>query len=183
LAPALKNELANPDKPCEFDSPNEDAVLHFSFIGMEAQDIPVAGKSVINVSLQSSAVGLDEVVVTSLGITREKKSLGYAVDEVKTDAIDKAGTANFLKNLDGQVTGVNITSLSSDPTSSAYVVIRGATSITGVQNRNMSATAQPLYVIDGVPVGNGGVGITGSRGNIDAGNFMSELSPDDIASI
>ena len=163
--------------------PNEDAVLHFSFIGMEAQDIPVAGKSVINVSLQSSAVGLDEVVVTSLGITREKKSLGYAVDEVKTDAIDKAGTANFLKNLDGQVTGVNITSLSSDPTSSAYVVIRGATSITGVQNRNMSATAQPLYVIDGVPVGNGGVGITGSRGNIDAGNFMSELSPDDIASI
>jgi hypothetical protein len=78
--------------------PDDNAILHFSFIGMESQDIPVAGKSVINVVLKSSAVGLDEVVVTSLGITREKKSLGYAVDEVKTDAIDKGGTANFLKN-------------------------------------------------------------------------------------
>ncbi len=164
--------------------PNEDAVLHFSFIGMEAQDIPVAGKSVIDVTLKASAVGLDEVVVTSLGITREKKSLGYAVDEVNSEQIDKGATSNYLKNLDGKVTGVNITSLSSDPTSSAYVVIRGATSLTGLLggsgHTNLSSTAQPLYVIDGVPVGTGGVT---TSGDIDAGNFMSEISPDDIKSV
>ncbi len=161
-----------------------DVNLHFSFIGMDSQDIPVGDKTVIDVIMISSAFGLDEVVVTSLGITREKKSLGYSVSEVESEEIAKGGTSNYLKNLEGKVTGVNITSLSADPTSSAYVVIRGATSLTGLLggsgSTNLSSSAQPLYVIDGVPVGNGGVT---TSGNIDAGNFMSELSPDDINSV
>ncbi len=163
--------------------PGNDAVLRFSFVGMEPQEILVGDKTVIDVTLKSSAIGLSDVVVTALGISRETKSLGYAVDKVTSDELDKGGTANYLKNLDGHVTGVNITSLSSDPTSSVFVVIRGATSIAGVQSGRISASAQPLYVIDGVPVGTGGVSVTGTRGNIDAGNFMSELNPEDIESI
>jgi len=184
IAGTTNGTITNVDGHYSIQVPDDNAILHFSFIGMEAQDIPVAGKSVIDVALKSSAVGLDEVVVTSLGITREKKSLGYAVDEVESDEIAKGATSNYLKNLDGKVTGVNITSFSSDPTSSAYVVIRGATSLTGLLggsgHTNLSSTAQPLYVIDGVPVGNGGVT---TSGNIDAGNFMSEMSSDDIKSV
>ncbi len=163
--------------------PGNDAVLHFSFVGMQPQDIPVGDKTVIDVTLKAEAIGLNDVVVTALGISRQTKSLGYAVDKVESDEIDKGGTANYLKNLDGHVTGVNITSLSSDPTSSVFVVIRGATSINGVQSGNVSASAQPLYVIDGVPVGTGNISVVGTRRNVDAGNFMSELNPEDIESI
>ncbi len=157
-----------------------EAVLEFSFVGMNTKNVTVGTQAVINVVLTESAEALDEVVVTALGISREKKALGYAIDEVNSDEIAMGGTANYLKNLEGKVTGVNITSLSSDPTSSAFVVIRGATSIAGVQGKNMSATAQPLYVIDGVAVGTGSIN---TSGDIDAGNFMSEMSPDDIESV
>jgi TonB-linked SusC/RagA family outer membrane protein len=160
--------------------PDEAEVLVFSFIGMETQEIEILNQTTINVSFVSSVVGLEDVVVTALGISREKKALGYAVDEVKSEDIAKGGTTNYLKNLDGKVTGVNFTSLSSDPTSSSFIVIRGATSIAGLQSRNMAASAQPLFVIDGVPVGTGSIGISG---NIDAGNFMSEISSDDIKSV
>ncbi len=162
------------------DVPDASSTLVYSFVGMETQEIVVGNKSTIDVSLATSSIGIEDVVVTALGISREKKALGYAVDEVGADEIAMGGTSNYLKNLEGKVTGVNITSLSSDPTSSSFIVIRGATSITGVQNRNMAASAQPLYVIDGVAVGTGGIG---TNGGIDAGNFMSEMSSDDIASV
>ncbi len=156
------------------------ATLVFSFVGMETQEVAVDGRTVINVTLVTSSIGLDDVVVTALGISKEKKALGYSVSEVGADELNQGASANFLKSLDGKTTGVNLTSLSSDPTSSTYVVIRGATSIAGVQGVNSSASAQPLYVVDGVPVGNGNVGTTQ---NLDVGNFMSEMSPDDIASV
>ncbi len=159
---------------------DENATLVFSFIGMKTKTVVVGTSVLINVILEAEDVAIDDVVITALGISREKKALGYAVDEVNSDEIALGGTTNFLKNLDGKVTGVNITSLSADPTSSTYVVIRGATSISGVQNRNSSASAQPLYVVDGVAVGTGGIN---TSGEIDAGNFMSEMSPDDIESV
>lgn len=159
---------------------NSEAVLEFTYVGMKTKDITVGNQTILNVILEESAEALDEVVVTALGISREKKSLGYAIDEVNSEEIALGATANFLKNLDGKVTGVAITSLSSDPTSSTFVVIRGATSIAGVSGRNSSATAQPLYVIDGVAVGSGGVQ---TFNEVDGGNFMSEISPDDIESV
>lgn len=156
------------------------ATLMFSFVGMERQEVALNGRSSVDITLVSTSIGLDDVVVTALGISKEKKSLGYSVSEVGNEDLNQGGTANFLKNLEGKTTGVNFTSLSSDPTSSTFVVIRGATSIAGVQGKNSSASSQPLYVVDGVPVGSGDVGVTS---NMDVGNFMSEMSPDDIESV
>jgi TonB-linked SusC/RagA family outer membrane protein len=160
--------------------PDASSVLLISFVGMETQEIAVGNQTEINVVLASSTIGIDDVIVTALGISREKKSLGYDVSTVNNDDINQGGSVNVLKSLEGKVTGVNITNLSSDPTSSAFITIRGATSIAGWNNRNSSNAAQPLYVIDGIPVGKGSVGITGS---IDVGNIMSELNPEDIESI
>ncbi len=111
------------------DVPDASSTLVFSFVGMETQEIVVGNKSTIDVSLATSSIGIEDVVVTALGISREKKALGYAVDEVGADEIAMGGTSNYLKNLEGKITGVNITSLSSDPTSSSFIVISIISSI------------------------------------------------------
>ncbi|NOR76174.1 MAG: SusC/RagA family TonB-linked outer membrane protein, partial [Draconibacterium sp.] len=110
------------------------ATLVFSFVGMESQEVALNGKTIVDVTLIATSIGIDDVVVTALGISRDKKAIGYAVDEVNSEDIAMGATANYLKNLEGKVTGVTFTSLSSDPTSSSFVVIRGATSIAGLQS-------------------------------------------------
>ena len=107
----------------------------------------------IDVTLVPSATEMGEVVITALGISREKKSLAYSVGEVKTEDLVKAGNINVMKSLDGKISGVNLTSLSSDPTSSVLVNIRGTTAMPTVGDRDVSRKGQPLYVIDGIPVG------------------------------
>lgn len=160
--------------------PSAQSTLVFTFVGMQSQEIAVNGKTVLDVTLSSVSIGVDEVVVTALGISREKKSLGYSVSSVSGDDMSQAGSVNMLKSLDGRVTGVNIVSLSPDPTSSALITIRGATSIAGISGKDQSNRSQPLYVIDGIPVGSGTVG---KLGGVDIGNKMSQLNPNDIESI
>ena len=172
--------VTNVDGQYNITVPSAQSALVISFVGMETQQIAVNGKSTINVTLASSSVAVDEVVVTALGISRDKKSLGYAVSSVNSDHLDQAGTVNVLKALDGKVTGVNIVSLSPDPTSSAFVTIRGATSIAGIAGKNESNLSQPLYVIDGIPVGSGSLA---KMGSVDVGNKLSQLNPSDIATI
>jgi len=156
--------------------PDDNAVLHFSFIGMEAQDIPVAGKSVIDVALKSSSVGLDEVVVTSLGISRQKKSLGYSVGEVGGDEVQKVAQTNVLNSLSGKVAGVTINSVGV-PGSSVSMVIRGASSLT--------TDNQPLFVVDGIPMNNTLNNVTEMARDtkVDYGNAISDLNADDIESV
>ncbi|MEI7523739.1 MAG: SusC/RagA family TonB-linked outer membrane protein [Mariniphaga sp.] len=172
--------VTNTDGQFTITAPNAQSTLEISFIGMQTQQVVVNGKSTINITLAPSTVTVDEVVVTALGISREKKSLGYAVSSVSSEKLPQAGTLNVLKALDGKVTGVNIVSLSSDPTSSAYITIRGATSIAGIAGQNEANVSQPLYVIDGVPVGSGALT---KLGGVDVGNKLSQLNPSDIASI
>lgn len=160
--------------------PNAQSVLVFSFVGMKLQEVPVNGRSNIAVTMETTTIGLDDVVVTALGISRDKKSLGYSVSEVSGEDISQAGSVNMLKSLDGRTTGVNIVSLSPDPTSSALITIRGATSIAGIANKDQANRSQPLYVIDGIPVGSGSVG---KLGGVDVGNKMSQLNPNDIESV
>ncbi len=162
--------------------PNAQSTLVFSFVGMQSQEIPVNGKPTINVTLSSVSIGVDEVVVTALGITKEKKSLAYSVSEVKSDNLVKGGNQNLMKSLDGKVSGVNLTSLSSDPTSSVLVNIRGTTALptTASDGTNVSLKGQPLYVIDGIPVGSQGVS---NKDGVDFGNIISQLNPEDIESI
>src|SRR6185437_7632377 len=130
------------------------AELRFSFIGYKTVTVKVGNRTHVDITLTNEASSLNEVVVTALGLSRQKKSLGYSVAEVNSENLVKAANPNVLKSLDGKVSGVNITNLSSDPTSSVLVNIRGTTAMPSLSSgADVSARSQPLYVIDGIPVG------------------------------
>ncbi len=160
---------------------NADATLVFSYVGYNTEEVAIGGRSVIDVTLAESVQALSEIVVTALGIKKEEKALGYAVSELKSDDLVKGANPNVLKSLDGKVSGVNLTSLSSDPTSSVLVNIRGTTTMPSLSSgADVSARSQPLYVIDGVSVGTQSFT---SKDGVDFGNILSQLNPEDIESI
>ncbi|MFA5327889.1 MAG: SusC/RagA family TonB-linked outer membrane protein [Prolixibacteraceae bacterium] len=163
--------------------PNAQSTLVFSFVGMQSQEIAVNGKPVINVTLSSVSIGVDEVVVTALGMKKSKKALGYNISSVNSDQIATGGVTNALKSLEGKVTGVQMNSLTSSPTSSVMFNIRGATALNGItagKDGNINNETQPLIVVNGVPVSTNKVGTTAG---IDVGNYMSSINPNDIESI
>jgi len=152
-------------------------VLVFSYLGLKTQEVPVSASNTINVTMQEDAALLDEVVVTALGIKREKKSLGYATQEVKGDAVSAVKQQNFVNSLSGRVAGLNIKT-SGNLGGSTNVVIRGNNSIAG--------NNQALFVIDGIPVDNGNTNTRNQqtgRGGYDYGNAASDINPDDIDTI
>ncbi|WP_254070782.1 SusC/RagA family TonB-linked outer membrane protein [Pedobacter sp. L105] len=161
--------------------PDGDATLLFSFIGYVSQEVPVGGRNLIDVVLKEQSNDLGEVVVTALGIKREKKSLAYSVTEVNGSDLTQARENNVANALTGKVAGVNATGLSTGPGGSSRIVIRGNGSLSG------SGGNQPLYVINGMPLDNstpGGSATTnGSAGNVDRGDGISAINPDDIESI
>src|ERR1700754_4996894 len=120
--------------------------LVISAIGWTAQDVDIVGKTSVTVALASSDKTLSEVVVTSLGIVRDKRSLGYATQQLKTDQIADKGAVNLINAMEGQVAGVNITGASGSAGSSVNINIRGITSFT--------RSNQPLFVVDGIPISN-----------------------------
>jgi len=156
--------------------PNTKAVLVITFVGMEPQEIAVSGKSVINVSLVSSTIGVEEVVVTALGIRREEKSLGYAVGKVGGQELTRVAQENVLNSLAGKISGVTINS-TGGAGSTVSMVIRGATS--------MTTDNQPLFVVDGVPMMNttNNVAGFGKDNRVDYGNAISDLDPENIENI
>ncbi len=156
--------------------PNRTSVLVFTFIGYVAERVPVNGQSNLDVSLLSDVMALDEVVVTALGISREKKSLGYSVAEVKGDALQKVAQENVLNSLAGKVAGVAINSTGTAG-SSVSMVIRGASSLT--------SDNQPLFVVDGIPMNNtlNNVQQMGRDNRADYGNAISDLNPEDFESV
>lgn len=156
------------------------ATLIFSFVGYRPVEVKVSGKSDVSVELEQAVAELSNVVVTALGITRNKKSLAYSVGEVKSEDLVKASNINALKSLDGKVSGVNFTNLSSDPTSSVLVNIRGTTALPTKTNANVALSGQPLYVIDGIPVG---TQTFTNKDGVDFGNILSQLNPEDIDNI
>jgi TonB-linked SusC/RagA family outer membrane protein len=146
-------------------------ILVFSFIGYKTQQVAVNGQTNISVTLEEDSNVLDEVVVTALGISREKKSLGYSTQQVKGEILNESPASNFVNNLSGKIAGVNISG-AGGVGSSARIVIRGESSL--------SMQSQPLFIIDGVPVGNDG---TNNSGSADYGNSASEINPADIESV
>ena len=168
--------VTNADGQYNITVPNAQSTLVVSFIGMESQQIAVNGKSSINVTLAPTSVSVDEVVVTALGITRQQKSLGYAVAEVKGEEIQKIATTNALTSLAGKVSGVQISSTGAAG-SSVNVVIRGASSLT--------SDNQPLYVVDGIPMNNSlsNMSSLGSGNTVDFGSAISDVNADDIESV
>lgn len=150
-----------------------------SFIGFDAQEIPVTNNATYKIQLSGTDYALDEVVVTALGMKREKKALGYSVQDVKGDALIENRTANIATSLNGKIAGMNISS-TSIPGGSNRIVIRGNNSISG---NNM-----PLVVVDGVPFDNSqGVDDVNTNswgaGYSDTGDGLSMLNPDDVESI
>ncbi|HEY3403122.1 MAG TPA: SusC/RagA family TonB-linked outer membrane protein [Ohtaekwangia sp.] len=152
------------------------STLVFSFLGMESQEIVVNDQTRIDVSLQTNITNLNEVVVTALGIKREKKAIGYSVSEVNGSQVSTALEVNAINSLSGKVAGVDITQTTAGPTGSSRVVIRG--------NSSINLKNQPLYVIDGVPMDNSDMGEdAGKWGGYDLGNGIANLNPKDIESI
>ena len=154
----------------------EGSILSFSFIGMSQKEVTVGASSTINVVLEGDNV-LDEVVVTALGIKREKKSLGYSTQEIKGDAVSTVKDANFANSLSGKVAGIDVKS-SGTMGGSSNVIIRGYSSLT--------RTNQALFVVDGVPISNENANARNQktgRGGYDYGNAAQDINPDDIESI
>lgn len=168
--------ITDNDGKFSFSVPNN-ATLVFSFVGMDTKEVAVGNQRKIDISMVPIVIGVDEVVVTALGISREKKSLAYSVSEVKGAELTKSAGSNVIKSLDGRVSGVNFTQSSTDPAGSVFVTIRGATSL-NISNSTMSA--QPLFVVDGIPLGTTAVE---NRNGADFGNLLSQLNPEDIESI
>jgi len=156
-------------------SPGE--VLVFSFIGLETTEYTVANNDRIDVVLQPDSSQLEEVVVTALGISREKRSLGYATQELNAEDVQTPGSDNVVNSLSGKVAGVQIIN-NTNIGGSTNVTIRGNTSLTGDN--------QALFVVDGVPVSNASHNTSdqrGGTGGFDYGNLASDINPDNIKSI
>ncbi len=152
-------------------------VLQFSYVGKKTEERTVGSANSIDVSLEDGANVLDEVVITAMGIKKEKKALGYATQEVKGDEISNTPVTNFAEALAGEVAGLDIQTYGSFG-GSANIIVRGYNSI--------SSSNQALIVIDGTPVlnetGNSG-NVTSGRGGYDYGNAAMDLNPDDIANV
>ncbi len=150
--------------------------ISVSYIGFETQNVPVAGRTQFNIVLEEDATALDEVVVTAMGISKDKKALGYAVQDVKSEDLAQAANTSLAGALQGKVAGVEITPSSGMPGASSQIQIRGARSFTGDNT--------PLYVVDGMPISSAadmdtGSSVTGS----DYANRAIDIDPNDIESI
>jgi TonB-linked SusC/RagA family outer membrane protein len=152
------------------------SVLLFSCVGYVTKEVVIDAQSVIDIRLAEDITALNEVTVTALGISREKKALGYFVGEVKGESLTRVMQENVLGGLAGKVSGVQIQNTGGDPGSSVSIIIRGA--------RSLGNDNQPLFVIDGVPVNNSlnNVDRLGTT-PVDYGNAISDLNPNDIESI
>lgn len=167
---------------------DENATLVFSFVGYKTEEVVLAGRTIIDLSMTPDTKSLEEIVVTALGIERSARSLGYATSKVKSDELTVNRTPNLMNALQGKISGVNISALGTGPGGSSKIRIRGQSSISGQNN--------PLIVINGVPVdntnfgnnlgntaGDASVATRGSGAATDGGDGLSSINPDDVESM
>ena len=146
------------------------ATLEISFIGYKT--VQVQASNGMTVKLVEDGEVLQDVVVTALGIKRDRKALGYGLTEVKGEELTKAKETNVINSLAGKVAGLVVNQTASGASGSTRVQLRGATEMTG--------NNQPLYVVDGVPLDNTNFGSAGEQGGYDLGDGISAINPDDI---
>ena len=144
--------------------------LVISYVGYREQTVKAAAG--MKIVLQEESTALSEVVVTALGIKRERKALGYGLAEVKGEELTKAKETNVMNSLAGKVAGLVVNQTAGGASGSTRVMLRGNTEMTG--------NNQPLYVIDGVPLDNTNFGSAGTEGGYDLGDGISAINPDDI---
>jgi len=154
-------------------------VLMISSVSYQQQQVDAGNESVINITLKQATDQLSEVVVTALGITRQKKSLGYSAQSIDAKALTENHQSNLLNALQGKVAGVTITSSGGGPGQGANILIRGVNSL--------NLGTEPLFVIDGIPIDNSSSsqGASAITGGLPAAmsNRAGDLNPDDIESV
>lgn len=156
--------------------PDNVTILVVSYIGMDAQEVNISGQTNVTVKLKPSGnANLTEVVVTALGVKREKRALTFAAQQLAGTELTKAGSPNFMEALSGKAAGIDIGISNSGVGGSTKTVLRGSKSITG--------NSEALFVIDGVPVVNNKGGQPGSYGGTDGGDGLSALNQDDFESV
>lgn len=153
--------------------------IEVSFLGYQTHFFTVGERSVYEIRLSSSVLGLDEVVVTALGLERASKDLGYAIQQIDGAAVNQVKSVNFLDNLSGKIAGVTINQGATGVGSTSSISIRGEASFT---NNN------PLFVVDGIPINNNTIfNFTNEAAagfqEVDFGNGAMEVNPDDVASV
>ncbi|MCW3805397.1 SusC/RagA family TonB-linked outer membrane protein [Plebeiibacterium marinum] len=174
--------ITRPDGTYSLNVPGDAKILVFSFVGMKTQDVLIEGRSTINVTMESDAIDVDEVVVTALGIRKEAKALGYATSNVGADELTQSGEQNVIQALAGKASGIQVIGSGGTPGASSKILIRGNSSFTG--------NNEPLIVVDGVPIDN-----TTSQTNagdnpynknlegVNNSNRALDINPDDIESV
>ncbi|MDD4115417.1 MAG: SusC/RagA family TonB-linked outer membrane protein, partial [Massilibacteroides sp.] len=154
--------------------PSSATTLIVSYLGMKTQEVAVKAK--VEVLLKVDSKTLDEVVVTAMGLNREKKSLGYAIQEVKSEELTKAGATSITSSLAGKVAGVQINQFGGSVGASSRIAVRG--------NSSLSHDQQPLIVVDGVPIANDTRRSGDNTYNgVDYGSGLNDINPEDIESI
>ena len=166
--------VTNFDGTFSLDVPDNAKTLVISYIGMKREEMAI--KPVMRILLTPDTQNLDEVVVTAMGLTRDKKSLGYAIQEVKSEELTQAGQISVTSSLSGKVAGVQINQFGGGVGSSSRISIRG--------NSSLSNDQQPLIVVDGVPIANDTqrTGDNTYKG-VDYGSGLNDINPEDIESI
>lgn len=152
------------------------ATLVVSYIGFVTQEVKAdTQKGEMTITLKEDTKRLGEVVVTALGIKRDRKALGYSLGEVSGKELQKAKEPNVINSLAGKVAGLTVSQTATGPSGSTRVILRGSTELTG--------NNQPLYVIDGVPMDNTNFESSDQWGGYDLGDGISSINPDDIENI
>ncbi len=157
-----------------------------SYPGMKTQEVPITDN--MTIAMSSDALGLSEVVVGAVGMSQEKKAIGYAQQTVGSDQLNNTGSGNVMSELEGKVAGLSVVNSAGDPGAGTFMNLRGVTSLTG--------NNQPLMVVDGIPIDNSinnfdptgaGAGAGGSAGNLTGGtqptNRGIDINPADIESV
>ncbi len=147
----------------------------FSYIGYRSETLKPDGKNVLNVTMQEDTQQIGEVVVTALGIKREKKMLGYAVQELKSDELNKTGDPSVTSALQGKVAGLQMNTSATGLGGSTKITIRG--------NSSLTDNNQPLWIVDGVPFSDTSTSSASRYDGVDRGSASMDINPDDIESI
>lgn len=166
--------VTNLDGTFSLDVPTNAKSLVVYYLGMKSQEVAI--KPVLKILMESDSQSLDEIVVTAMGLSREKKSLGYAIQEVKAEELTKAGPISVTSALSGKVAGVQVNQFGGNVGSAARISVRG--------NSSLSRDQQPLIVVDGIPIAND----TQRSGDdtykgVDYGSGLNDINPEDIESM
>src|SRR5690606_899888 len=160
------------------DVPSENSILVVSFVGYGTVEVTAGGRTVMYLSMSPDGRRLPEVVVTTLGVEKESKKLGYAATSVKTDELVTHRTTNIMESLEGKVAGLNITPPAAGAGASVQIRLRGQAAFAGANNA-------PLIVINGLPMDQGARGTNGNGpvSQRDRGDNLQNINPDDIESM